>query len=116
MVILTVVDHFSKVAHFIPLSKLPSSKETADTLVHQVFRLHGIPTDIVLDRGPQVVRGMESLLCCTGGYGQSVLWLSPSVKWTDGKNQPVLRNFPEMHVFRQPHFKEHATPLDSIRP
>ncbi len=48
--ILTIVDRFSKAAHFIPLSKLPS--ETVDLLVQHVIRLHGIPTDIVSDRGP----------------------------------------------------------------
>lgn len=51
--ILTVVDRFSKMAHFIPLVKLPTAKETADLVLHHVFRLHGIPMDIVSDRGPQ---------------------------------------------------------------
>ena len=52
-VILTVVDRFSKMAHFIPLTKLPSAKETANLVLHHVFRLHGLPTDVVSDRGPQ---------------------------------------------------------------
>ncbi|KAG1956955.1 retrotransposable element [Pimephales promelas] len=54
-VILTVVDRFSKAAHFIPLPKLPSAKETAVTIVDHVFRLHGLPMDVVSDRGPQFV-------------------------------------------------------------
>ncbi|KAI2644393.1 Transposon Tf2-6 polyprotein [Labeo rohita] len=54
-VVLTVVDRFSKAAHFIPLPKLPSAKETALTVVNHVFRLHGHPTDVVSDRGPQFV-------------------------------------------------------------
>ncbi|KAG1940254.1 retrotransposable element, partial [Pimephales promelas] len=52
-VILTVIDRFSKAAHFIPLAKLPSAKETAQVIVENVFRIHGLPTDIVSDRGPQ---------------------------------------------------------------
>ncbi|KAG1943781.1 retrotransposable element [Pimephales promelas] len=52
-VILTVIDRFSKAAHFIPLAKLPSAKETAQIIVENVFRIHGLPTDIVSDRGPQ---------------------------------------------------------------
>lgn len=52
-VILTVVDRFSKAAHFIALPKLPSAKETAEIMVQHVFRLHGLPVDIVSDRGPQ---------------------------------------------------------------
>lgn len=52
-VILTVVDRFSKMAHFIPLPKLPSARETAQVVVDHVFRLHGLPRDVVSDRGPQ---------------------------------------------------------------
>lgn len=52
-VILTVVDRFSKMAHFISLPKLPSAKETAQAVQQHIFRLHGIPVDIVSDRGPQ---------------------------------------------------------------
>ncbi len=54
-VVLTVVDRFSKAAHFIPLHKLPSAKETAVTVVDHVFRVHGLPVDVVSDRGPQFV-------------------------------------------------------------
>ncbi|KAL2089298.1 hypothetical protein ACEWY4_013987 [Coilia grayii] len=42
-----------KTAHFIPLPKLPTARETAELLVLHVFRLHGLPCDIVSDRGPQ---------------------------------------------------------------
>ncbi len=49
------MDRFSKAAHFIPLPKLPSAKETADTVVDHVFRIHGFPADVVSDRGPQFV-------------------------------------------------------------
>ena len=51
--VITIVDRFSKAAHFVPLPKLPSTKGTAELLVHHVFRLHGLPMDIVSDRGPQ---------------------------------------------------------------
>ncbi|KAI3366059.1 hypothetical protein L3Q82_009714, partial [Scortum barcoo] len=49
-VILTIVDHFSKAAHLVALTKLP----TADLLTH-VVRLHGIPLEIVSDQGPQFI-------------------------------------------------------------
>jgi transposase InsO family protein len=52
-VILVVVDRFSKAARFIPLPKLPSAKETAELLMNHVFRVFGIPLDMVSDRGPQ---------------------------------------------------------------
>lgn len=52
-VILTVVDRFSKAARFIPLPKLPSARETAQIVVDHIFKIHGLPSDIVSDRGPQ---------------------------------------------------------------
>lgn len=51
--ILTVVDRFSKIAHFIPIPKLPSAKETAEFLLQHIFYLHGLLRDIVSDRGSQ---------------------------------------------------------------
>ncbi len=62
-VVLTVVDRFSKAAHFIPLPKLPSAKETAVTVVDHVFRLHGLPMDVVSDRGPQFVSKFWQEFC-----------------------------------------------------
>ncbi|XP_054865645.1 uncharacterized protein LOC129348709 [Amphiprion ocellaris] len=62
-VILTIVDRFSKAAHFVPLPKLPSAKETTEALVQNVFRLHGIPADIVSDRGPQFTSEVWKTFC-----------------------------------------------------
>ncbi len=52
-VVLTVVDRFSKAVHFIPLPKLPSARETAVIVFDHFFRIHGLPVDVVSDRGPQ---------------------------------------------------------------
>lgn len=54
-VILTIVDRFSRMVHFIPLPKLPFAKETVEVVLSNVFRLHGFPSDVVSDRGPQFV-------------------------------------------------------------
>ncbi|KAL2080706.1 hypothetical protein ACEWY4_024499 [Coilia grayii] len=61
--ILTVVDRFSKSVHFIPLPKLPSAKETADIMVWHVFRLHGLPVEVVSDRGPQFTSRFWQAFC-----------------------------------------------------
>lgn len=71
-VILTIIDRFSKVAHFIPLSKLPSSRETVDLLVFHVFHLHGLPTDIVSDRGPQITSRVWRSFCSALGINVSL--------------------------------------------
>lgn len=47
--ILTIVDRFSKAVYFVASVKPPSALKTAHLLVTHVFRLHGIPQDIVSD-------------------------------------------------------------------
>lgn len=61
--ILTIVDWFSKAVHFVPLPKLPSALETSNPLISHVFRLHGIPVDIVSDRGPQFTSQVCKTFC-----------------------------------------------------
>ncbi len=60
---LTVVDRFSKAAHFIPLPKLPSARETATVVLDHVFRIHGLPVNVVSDRGPQFVSRFWTEFC-----------------------------------------------------
>lgn len=62
-VILTIIDRFSKAAHFVPLTKLPSASDTAQALIENVFWLHGIPLDIVSDRGPQFTSQVWRTFC-----------------------------------------------------
>lgn len=62
-VILTIIDKFSKLAHFIPLPKPSSTRETADLLETNVFSLHGIPSDIVSDQGPQFISHVWKAFC-----------------------------------------------------
>lgn len=66
-VILTVVDRFSKMVHFVPLPKLPSAKETAEVVLSHVFRLHGFPSDVVSDCGPQFVSRFWKEICALWG-------------------------------------------------
>uniref|UniRef100_A0A8C5P854 Gypsy retrotransposon integrase-like protein 1 n=1 Tax=Leptobrachium leishanense TaxID=445787 RepID=A0A8C5P854_9ANUR len=54
-VILTIVDRFTKMVHLVPLKKLPTSKGLANIFAKEVFRLHGLPHEIVSDRGPQFI-------------------------------------------------------------
>lgn len=49
-VIMVVVDRLSKYGHFIPLKSDYSSKMVAETFMHNVVKLHGMPKSIVSDR------------------------------------------------------------------
>ncbi|KAK9401689.1 hypothetical protein NXF25_010045 [Crotalus adamanteus] len=52
-VIWTVVDLFSKQAHFIPCKGLPSAKRLAKLFIQHIYRLHGAPRRVISDRGVQ---------------------------------------------------------------
>uniref|UniRef100_A0A8C7VPF1 Integrase catalytic domain-containing protein n=1 Tax=Oncorhynchus mykiss TaxID=8022 RepID=A0A8C7VPF1_ONCMY len=71
-VILKVVDRFSKAAHFLPLAKLPSAKETAQLMVQHVFRIHGLPVDMVSDRVPQFSSQLWKAFCNLIGLSASL--------------------------------------------
>ena len=61
--VLVVVDSFSKMGHFIPLEEIPSSKSLAVIFINQIVKLHGLPTVIISDRGPQFVSKFWQNLC-----------------------------------------------------
>jgi hypothetical protein len=50
--ILVVVDRLTKMAHYIPCCKEETTTTLVDLYLKNVFKLHGLPTSIVSDRGP----------------------------------------------------------------
>jgi hypothetical protein len=48
--IFVVVDHFSKMANFIPYHKSDNVSHVADLFFAEIVHLHGVPNTIVLDR------------------------------------------------------------------
>ena len=51
--ILVFVDRFSKMVHLIPVHSTIDAVETARLFVAHIFRLHGMPTEVVSDRDPR---------------------------------------------------------------
>ena len=49
------VDRLTKLAHFTAAHTSWDSKDAATSYVKNIFRLHGAPTTITSDRGPQFV-------------------------------------------------------------
>ncbi len=61
--ILVIIDRFSKSCRLIPLKGLPTAMETALALFNHVFRVYGLPEDIVSDRGTQFTSQVWSTFC-----------------------------------------------------
>ncbi|MCO5593997.1 hypothetical protein L7F22_048016 [Adiantum nelumboides] len=51
--ICTIIDRFSKQAHFVPVKKTVKPDHLARLFVAQIFRLHGMPETIASDRDPR---------------------------------------------------------------
>jgi Chromo (CHRromatin Organisation MOdifier) domain len=49
------VDRLTKMAHFVPTYSDVTSEQTADLYLRNVFKMHGLPDDVVSDRGTQFV-------------------------------------------------------------
>jgi hypothetical protein len=56
------VDRFTKMAHFCPTTTKVTAEETAHLYLDHVFKHHGLPTDIVSDRGPQFTSHLMTAL------------------------------------------------------
>ena len=50
--VLVTVDRFTKMAHFLPTTSKVTVEQTTQLYYQHVWKLHGVPEDIVLDRGP----------------------------------------------------------------
>jgi len=53
--VMTVVDSVLKRAYFIPMHMTVTAERAARLFLHQVWKLHGLPKCVILDRGPQFV-------------------------------------------------------------
>jgi len=56
--ILVVVDQLTKMVHFIPTTEKTSAEGLARLFRDNVWKLHGLPESIILDRGPQFMAGL----------------------------------------------------------
>ena len=53
--VVTIVDSVSKRIHFILMYTTVTVKGVARLFLHHVWKLHGLPKRVVLDRGPQFI-------------------------------------------------------------
>jgi len=49
--ILVVIDRLTKMCHFLPCSRDYDARQFANVFMKEIVRLHGLPHDIITDRG-----------------------------------------------------------------
>jgi len=49
--ILIVIDRLTKMAHFLPCTKEIDVRQFSELFMREIFQLHGLPKDIITDRG-----------------------------------------------------------------
>jgi hypothetical protein len=88
------VDRFTKMAHFIPTTVHVTAEETANLYLRHVFKHHGLPKDIVSDRGPQFVSRLTTALLklCDIQGNKSTAYHPQSDGQTERVNQ-ILEQF-----------------------
>ena len=80
-----VVDRLTKTRHFVSCRTTTSAPDLANLFLHHVWKLHGLPKNIISDRGPQFASDFWQQLC-------SRLVLSPHLSMafhpeTDGQTE-----------------------------
>jgi len=61
--IFTVADRLTKMCHFIPFPKVPSAVDTASAFMEIIYRFHGLPNEILSDRGTQFTSKFWLAIC-----------------------------------------------------
>jgi len=85
--IFVIVDRFSKMCHFIPFENVPSAPDTASAFMKTVFRLHGLPNEILSDRGTQFTSKFWTAVC--DALDIKLKFSSPSHHQTNGLTERV---------------------------
>lgn len=111
-VILVVVDKFSKLAHFIPLSHPFIALTVAKLFMENIYKLHGLPKAIISDRDKVFTSSLWQLLFKLSG---TTLQLSSAYHpQTDGQTERVnqcLKTFLRCFVHACPHRWRQWLPL-----
>lgn len=80
-----------KMVHFVPLPKLPSTRETAEVMLLYVFCLRGFPKDVMSDRGHSLPHDLRK--------PSTLSWALQSASPPDTIPSPEARLSPDRTMF-----------------
>ncbi|MCO5563769.1 hypothetical protein L7F22_017416 [Adiantum nelumboides] len=93
----TIVDKFSKQAHFIPVKKTIKAHQMATLFISQIFKYHGLPSSIVSDRDPRMTSNFWKGLF--ENLGTRLNFSSAYHQQTDGQRRAsAMENTPQDRV------------------
>jgi len=96
--ILVVVDRLTQMEHFIGLATNPTAKAIGDTCLREVWKPHGLPSEIVSDMDAKFSSQFSESLCKALGIKRRMS--TPYYPQTDGqteRNNQVLEGY--LHNF-----------------
>ena len=84
-----VVNKLTKMAHFIPTKTTATAEDTAELFQDNIFKLHGLPEDIVSDRDSIYVGHFWECLCRSLGIRRDLS--TPYHPESDGQTERMNR-------------------------